>query len=262
MQVLSPRIDWQGFLEGLPSAPQRVLMLDYDGTLAPFQVRPERAMPYPGVREALAALTVAGDTRIVIVSGRPAADVVPLLNLERPPEIWGVHGWERRLPSGELHLEEPSSEVQVSLEEAAAAARDLVRRGGRLERKLASIALHWRGLPVLAARSIETQARAAWQRYADRGALELLPFDGGLELRARGCNKQHAVKAVLSETAADAAIAYLGDDLTDEDAFAAVKPRGVAILVRPELRETGADVWLQPPRELIAFLSRWRRQAA
>lgn len=261
MQVLSPRIDWQGFLNGLPSAPQRVLMLDYDGTLAPFQVRPERAVPYPGVREALATLSAADDTRVVIVSGRPAADVLPLLGLEHPPEIWGVHGWERRLPSGEMHFEEPSAEVKVSLEKAADAAQDLVRKGGRLERKLASIALHWRGLPVLGAKSIETQARAAWQAHAD-GVLELLPFDGGLELRARGCNKQHAVKAVMSETAADAAIAYLGDDLTDEDAFAAVKPRGVAILVRPELRETGADVWLQPPRELIAFLNRWRRPAA
>jgi len=261
MQVLSPRIDWQEFLNGLPSAPQRVLMLDYDGTLAPFQVRPERAVPYPGVREALAALTAAGDTRIVIVSGRPAADVVPLLDLECPPEIWGVHGWERRLPGGEVQIEEPSAEVKVSLEKAAAAAQDFVRKGGRLERKLASIALHWRGLPVLGAMSIETQARAIWQPYVDQGALELLPFDGGLELRARGCNKQHAVKAVLSETAADAAIAYLGDDLTDEDAFAAVKPRGIAILVRPELRETGADVWLQPPRELVAFLNRWRRGA-
>jgi trehalose-6-phosphatase len=66
---------------------------------------------------------------------------------------------------------------------------------------------------------------------------------------------------VLSETAGDGAIAYLGDDLTDEDAFAAVKPRGLAVLVRPELRETEADVWLQPPRELVAFLKRWRAAA-
>jgi hypothetical protein len=38
----------------------------------------------------------------------------------------------------------------------------------------------------------------------------------------------------------------------------AVKPRGLAVLVRPELRDTQADVWLQPPRELIGFLKRWR----
>lgn len=262
MQILSPRIDWQGFLDGIPAAPERVLMLDYDGTLAPFQIRPERAVPYPGVREALESLVEAGGTRIVIVSGRPAANLVPLLGLRRPPEIWGGHGWERLLPDGELRTQEPSPAVKVSLEKAAAAAADAVRAGGRLELKQASLALHWRGLPALTASKVQARCRAAWDLLIEDGALQLLPFDGGLELRAPGCNKQHAVKAVLSETAGNGAIAYLGDDLTDEDAFAAVKPRGLAVLVRPELRETEADVWLQPPRELIAFLKRWRAQAA
>ena len=97
MQVLTPRIDWVEFLEGISRAPGRVLMLDYDGTLAPFQVRPERATPYPGVREALEDLVEDGGTRVVIVSGRPAADLVPLLGLRQTPEIWGGHGWERLL---------------------------------------------------------------------------------------------------------------------------------------------------------------------
>lgn len=262
MQILSPRIDWQAFLDAIPAAPERVLMLDYDGTLSPFHVRPERAVPYPGVRDALEAILASGSTRVVIVSGRPAANIAPLLGLKQAPEIWGGHGWERLLPTGELKTQEPSTAVKVSLERAASAAADAVRAGGRLERKRASVALHWRGLPTLTAAQVQSRCRAAWEEFVDNGELELLPFDGGFELRAPGCNKQHAVKAVLSETAGSSAIAYLGDDLTDEDAFAAVKPRGLAVLVRPELRDTQADVWLQPPRELIAFLKRWRAQAA
>lgn len=258
MQVLSPRIDWVAFLERISSARDRVLMLDYDGTLAPFQVRPERAEPYPGVREALEALIEDGGTRVVIVSGRSAADLVPLLALKRRPEIWGGHGWERLLPSGELKSQEPSPAVKVSLEKAEEAVGEATRSGGRLERKQASLALHWRGLPALTAAQVQARARAAWEPFTRDGGLQLLPFDGGIELRAHGCNKQHAVKAVLSETTGNSAIAYLGDDITDEDAFVAVKPRGLAVLVRPELRETQADVWLQPPRELIAFLKRWR----
>jgi trehalose-phosphatase len=261
MQVLTPRIDWVEFLEGISSAPGRVLMLDYDGTLAPFQIRRERAAPYPGVREALETLVEDGGTRVVIVSGRPAADLVPLLGLRQAPEIWGGHGWERLLPSGELKTQEPSPEVTVSLEKAQELAGEATRSGGRLERKQASVALHWRGLPTLTAAKVQARARGVWEPLAREGELQLLPFDGGIELRAPGCNKQHAVKAVLSETTADSAIAYLGDDVTDEDAFVAVKPRGLAVLVRPELRETQADVWLQPPRELIAFLKRWRKPA-
>lgn len=262
MQILSPRIDWQAFLDRIPAASERVLMLDYDGTLAPFQVRPERAVPYPGVRDALEAIVASGTTRVVIVSGRPAANLAPLLGLRQLPEIWGGHGWERLLPTGELKTQEPSPAIKVSLERAASAVDDAVRAGGRLERKQASVALHWRGLPALTAAKVRSRGRAAWEEWVHAGELDLLPFDGGLELRAPGCNKQHAVKAVLSETSGGSAIAYLGDDLTDEDAFAAVKPRGLAVLVRPELRDTGADVWLQPPRELIAFLKRWRAQAA
>ena len=78
--------------------------------------------------------------------------------------------------------------------------------------------------------------RAVWEPLARESELQLLPFDGGIELRAPGCNKQHAVKAVLSETTADSTVAYLGDDLTDEDAFVAVKPRGLAVLVRNRIR--------------------------
>ena len=50
---------------------------------------------------------------------------------------------------------------------------------------------------------------------------------------------------------------YLGDDLTDEDAFRALKGRGLSVLVRNELRETLADIWLKPPGELIDFLLKW-----
>ena len=90
-----------------------------------------------------------------------------------------------------------------------------------------------------------------------------MEFDGGLELRALGHNKHHAVKTVLSETPGDSVVAYLGDDLTDEDAFAAVKiAHGLAVLVRSEPRSTRADLWIQPPEELVVFLDRWREHRA
>jgi len=262
MQVLNPRVELAAFFERVASASQRVLILDYDGTLAPFRVRPEEAAPYPGLTETLAGIIGEGRTRVVIVSGRPAAELVPLLGLPEPPEIWGAHGWERVLPSGERRTGEPGAGARARLEEAERTIRELARGGARLERKRASRALHWRGLPAPEAARLREQATERWAPLTQEGEVELLEFDGGLELRASGCNKQHAVRTVLSETGAASAVAYLGDDVTDEDAFAAVKLRGLAVLVRAEIRPTAADVWLRPPAELIEFLRRWARAAA
>jgi trehalose-phosphatase len=177
--------------------------------------------------------------------------------LSERPEIWGAHGWERLLPDGRKVVEQPTADARDALDAAARAAEAATRAGARLEHKLASIAVHWRGLPAESAEEVKRRATEAWEPIAKKGALEILPFDGGLELRTVGCNKQYAVKAVLSETAADSAVAYLGDDITDEDAFRAVKTRGVGVLVRQEFRETAADVWIRPPHELVEFVRHW-----
>ena len=264
MQALTARVDLAAFLERVAEATERVLMLDYDGTLAPFNERPECAVPYAEVVPILEAIAQAGGTRVVIVSGRPADEVPPLLSLTVRPEIWGSHGWERLMPDGTRIVEQPGAEALAALAAGVSAVADMLQDGARLERKLASVALHWRGLPPRVTQELHERADAAWRPIAAGGAAELLRFDGGLELRSVGCNKQSAVKAVLSETSPDSAVAYLGDDMTDEDAFRAVKLRGLGVLVRPELRETEADVWLKPPDELLAFLRRWtvRRQDA
>jgi trehalose-6-phosphatase len=65
------------------------------------------------------------------------------------------------------------------------------------------------------------------------------------------------MRTILGELGAGAVAAYLGDDLTDEDAFVAIKGRGLAALVRAEARPTAADIRLRPPDELLAFLRRW-----
>jgi trehalose 6-phosphate phosphatase len=257
VQVLTPSLDLASFFHHIGRAPGRLLRLDYDGTLAPFHVEPERAVPYPQVAGVLRKIVAAGGTRVVIVSGRPADQLPPLLGLEDVPEVWGSHGWERLLPDGRRVVEKPHVDALRRLETAAAAIASVLPDGAKLERKLASLALHWRGLPQAQAADLERRARELWEPVGREGGVEMLPFDGGLELRTMGRNKHDAVKAVLSETAPESAIAYLGDDLTDEDAFRAVKTRGVGVLVRPQCRETAADVWLRPPDELVDFLQRW-----
>jgi trehalose 6-phosphate synthase/trehalose 6-phosphate phosphatase len=64
----------------------------------------------------------------------------------------------------------------------------------------------------------------------------------------------------MDEGAADAPVAYLGDDLTDEAAFSAVNRAcgpHLSVLVRSKHRATAAEAWLKPPAELRTFLERW-----
>jgi trehalose-phosphatase len=104
---------------------------------------------------------------------------------------------------------------------------------------------------------MDAKIRNLFRSAIEDHGLHLLPFDGGLELRAPGKNKGDAVSAILQESGSEVAAAYLGDDQTDENAFRAIKGRGISILVRADPRPTVADMWLRPPEELGRFLRDW-----
>ena len=256
MQILQPGFDLERFFADLGRARARALLLDYDGTLAPFQIERDQAVPYSGVRERLVAIQRAGHTRLAVISGRAIADLAPLLGMHPPPELWGAHGWERQLPGAMRELATLEPAATRGLE----AALDLVQAHGlmeRCERKPTSLALHWRGLPAPAAQELQEWARRHWMPLGRSAGLAAHDFDGGIELQVPGRDKGYAVRTILDELGPGAVAAYLGDDLTDEDAFAAIKGRGLAALVRAEPRPTMADIRLRPPDELLAFLGRW-----
>ena len=261
MQVLNERIGVGTFFDSLGKAADRVLMLDYDGTLAPFHVDPAQAVPYPGVLRSLDSIAAVTGTRVVIVSGRPVQELLPLLPLKVRPEIWGAHGWERLRPEGTLEVRVLAATAKSALREAGRISSPALAMGARLEKKPASLAVHWRGLGPTLVQSIEQWVLGAWAPLTRDKDLALLPFDGGMELRARECSKGQAVATAITEAAPGAMFTYLGDDITDEDAFEAVKaagPLGLAVLVREKLRETAADAWLRPPHELLDFLALWQ----
>lgn len=239
--------------DGIAAAPQRVLVLDFDGTLSPFVSDPAQAAPYPGVRERLAALQEAECCRLVVVTGREGSVLLDLLRLPRQPEVWGSHGGERLFPDGRR---ESLALAAAQAQGLAAAARWARSRGleARLESKPGCLAFHLRGLPPEAADAARDRVEAAWSATARASDLELHAFDGGLELRAPGADKGRAVRTLLAESRPEAAVFYLGDDLTDEDAFAALGESGVGVLVRSEPRPSLARWRLVPPGELLAFL--------
>ena len=176
-------------------------------------------------------------------------------------EAWASHGWECFTASGARLGYEPGKGAQRQLQLAETPARGLAMHGARVERKVGSVAVHWRGIGESAALRVRQLLAEAW-RGLESEELVLLEFDGGAELRARGRDKGDAVRDILATCSPDAVCAYLGDDLTDEDAFDAIASRGLGVLVRPELRETRAHLWIAPPLELVAFLERWCESGA
>ncbi len=268
------------FLAAMPHTDRRLLMLDFDGTLSPLTPARERAIPYAGVSTRLTNLLDQSSTRVVVISGRSASEAHGLLGSHPALEVWGVHGLEHRLPSGRVERAPVRAEAAEAL---AAAVRWAQARGfgDQVEEKYGAVALHWRALSSEQAAIVRISASDAWSSLAEQAGSELKAFDGGLELRAPGPNKGDVVRRVMTESlgadggltsmtgggkdGASLAVAYLGDDLTDEDAFHSLRVGGyvspglltLAVLVRPEWRPTKAQLWLRPPMELLSFLDRW-----
>jgi trehalose 6-phosphate phosphatase len=244
------------FLETLGRAQRAALLLDYDGTLAPLQTNREQAYPYPGVAPVLQEIMRNGRTTVIVVSGRDAADIPPLLNVDPPPEVWGVHGlqylrpqWATEMP----HLEEQTIrglfDAERWLEYQQVAHTGEVKTG--------SVAVHWRGMSPSSIEDLKGRVLLGWRPVAERCGLNLLEFDGGVEIRAGEADKGEAVKSFLTTIGPEVPLAYLGDDTSDESVFRAIAGRGLSVLVRPVWRETAAQFWLKPPEELLDFLTLW-----
>lgn len=244
------------FFDRLRAAATSALLLDYDGTLAPFQLERDRAYPYPQVVPLLESILETGRSRVVIVTGRAIADLRPLLDPLPAVEIWGSHGIEHSSADGKYSHSVIPPETAASLSDAVSR---LTAAGlaDRSEIKPGGVAVHWRGLSTDEMKEVHTSTHNCLRPFMHHPGLKLLEFDGGLELRVMHPDKGDAVTAILSSCDPLTPIAYLGDDQTDEAAFCALNPRGLTILVRHEYRRTSAQCRLHPPQELFQFLEQW-----
>src|SRR5262249_40546024 len=129
--------------------------------------------------------------------------------------------------------------------------------GHLLEVKLAAVAVHWGGFKPAEILQVRTKVYRILEPLATKSGLVLSEFEEGVEIRLRAANKGTAVFGLLSEVGPHVPIAYLGDDITDEDAFRALNDRGLTILVNAKPRFTAAQMSLKPPEELMTFLSAW-----
>src|SRR5260221_2849158 len=148
------------FFERVSHAPTRALLLDYDGTLAPFTSDRMGAFPYKEIPDLISQI-MCHQTRVVLVSGRPAKELLWLSGIHPHPEIWGSHGTERLHPDGTYEVDAFPEAQQTALQ-LAAQALQACGLGARTETKPGGVAVHWRGLSSDEQAPIANKVRRLW----------------------------------------------------------------------------------------------------
>lgn len=245
-----------GFWSAVSDAPTVALLLDYDGTLAPFHVDRLKAVPAPGAAEAISAIRDGSETIVALVSGRPVAELLTLMP-DPGVTIIGTHGFEVRDPGKDIATARITDEQASLLDRAFIDASKFVGKQ-RTERKAATVAAHFRGLDRIDARQFQSNILERWLSYADTAIVEVRQFNGGVEMRALGRHKGSAVAEFLDRHPESTLPVYVGDDETDEDAFRAVKRRGgFGIRVGDLSKETEASGSLKTCEDVVNFLHSW-----
>lgn len=207
-----------GTLELPPPQADWALFLDFDGTLVELADHPERVSVPPEVPHLLGRLAGCLDGAVAIVSGRSLAGLERLLD-GTPLAMAGVHGLERRDARGQLHR--PVDHTESFREARAAIARFVAAHPGtHWEDKGNALTLHYRGAPEVAreaARFLETQCRGLGEEFAVQRGKQVL------ELKPTSHHKGTVVATFLAEPPfAGRRPVFIGDDVTDEDAFRVV----------------------------------------
>ena len=205
-----------------------VLMLDFDGTLAPLTPEPGRARMRAGTRRALEV--VARRYPVAVITGRALSDVQARMPI-RGISFAGNHGLELSV-RGKVHRVRLSKISQRALDAIRVCMRSLARRykGVYFQDKRHSLSLHYRHSPRREHAAIRAEAVKAIRETGGLGVVEgiyvinILPgvrHDKGTAAREMYASLSRGKKRVP---------VFIGDDVTDEDAFRALK-KGITIRV-------------------------------
>jgi len=195
------------------------VLTDFDGTLSPIVDDPESARPLPGAAATLGRLARRYPT-VAVISGRPVAYLVEQLGAPSGVTLVGLYGLEKRGPDG-LHVLPAAHRWRPVVDQVAAAAESQLPPAVYVERKGLSVGLHVRRAPEhtgQVARWAEEQARAT--------GLVVHPAKMSFELVPPVDTDKGSVVAALAEGLH--AVCYLGDDIGDLPAFAALRQLAAA----------------------------------
>ncbi len=232
------------------------LFLDYDGTLAPIVNRPGLAYMADSMRDTVRNL--ARLCPVAVVSGRDRADVENFVQLD---SIFyaGSHGFDIAGPDGRQMRQRQGEAFIPMLRQAESEVRALLEgmEGALVESKKYAFAVHFRLVSEADRPRLDEAVDEVAARYPDlrkqggKMVHEILP--------AMDWDKGKAVDWLLEALHLDhpgALPFYLGDDLTDEDAFGVLRGRGIGILVADKPRESKARYLLRDVDQVRLFLGR------
>ena len=255
--------DVRNAIKNRPAGTRIVLLCDYDGTLADFHPDPTIPRPSKRTRELLWQLGGRPDLSFGIVSGRRVADLRTRTQLPTRVYLAGLHGMEievgaRRWQHPDLDAaREDVRELNERLEEVRVKIPGLI-----LEDKHASVAVHVRGVHADLRDQGLALADACAAEWVSSGRLRRLPGNLVLEFLPNiACHKGDATQRIardVEERYGDPAwVIFVGDDITDEDAFNAIE-RGIGVLVGA--RQTAAAYQLDSTSEVNTLLSWFTRE--
>ncbi|ULP40416.1 trehalose-phosphatase [Mycobacterium lentiflavum] len=254
---LPSAVESYGQIIGVLGAREPVLFADYDGTLSPIVADPDSATLVEGAAKALESL--ASQCPVAILSGRDLADIRARIPI---PGIWyaGSHGFELTGPDGTYHCNEAAAAAVDVLERAAAELGKSLAEipGVRVEHKRFAVAVHYR---EVAAEHIG-RIVSATHKLGQRDGLRVTNGRMLVELRPDiAWNKGTTLAWIRDRIDATGSLLpiYIGDDLTDEDAFDAIQFDGIGIVVRHDEdgdRKTAARFALRSPDEVREFIQR------
>ena len=245
-------------IDARPPRAQLVVLSDFDGTLASFDVDPTAPQLSAETRQVLASLASRDDVTVGLVSGRRVDDLARRTQLPSSIYLAGLHGLEIR--HGDTAWRHPdlvdSRELADRVVEAVTAAIGTV-PGVRLEHKGVSLTVHVRAVEFARRKDVLSAAIDAARPWIDAGSLKTLEASEAIELLPNiAWTKGDAVRWIVDDVEAQARrqawCIFFGDDVTDEDAFRAVR-EGLTVVVgqRPSL----ARLRLNSPADVAAVLS-------
>lgn len=238
------------------------LFLDYDGTLTPITQTPQQALLSSGIKALLERLLRSRHCRVAIISGRGLSDLKAMVGIKGLIYA-GNHGLEiegpdiryksQATPKVRLFIDEIRRGLQATLSGV---------KGLLLEDKGLTLSIHYR----LADKKDLPLIKAAFERltqpYLNSKKIRVTRGKKVFEVRpAVEWDKGKVVLWLLARerfSRGDKSVVpvYIGDDVTDEDAFKALKNKGLSIFIGSPSAESRAKYYLKDTAEVVEFLNK------